>query len=88
MKKLITAVAVAAAVALPSQAFAVHAFLGMEFDSRGECESFLKQARNDERRDRAERDVESPNDFNSRVRNGFYCEDNEDGTFTISRTAA
>ncbi|TCJ32182.1 hypothetical protein [Parafrankia sp. BMG5.11] len=82
MKTLIVA-AVAAAVALPSPAMAVHTFLGMEFDSRGECESFLKQARNDERRN-----MESASEFNSRVRDGFFCADNEDGTFTISRTAA
>jgi hypothetical protein len=88
MKTLMTAALVAAAVALPSPAFAVHTFLGMQFDSRGECESFLKQARNDERRDRAERDIESPNDFNSRVRDGFFCDNNGNGKFTISRTAA
>ena len=87
MRTLI-AVAVAAAVALPSPAFAAHRLLGETYDSRGECESALKQVRNDERRDRQERGVETPNDFNSRVRDGFSCADNGDGTFTVSRTTA
>lgn len=89
MKALFTAAVVAAAVALPSPAFAVHQFNGMEFESRGECESFLARARNDERRDRAERGVERPNDFNSRVKDRFFCEENDDGGFTFrDRTAA
>lgn len=87
MKTLIAA-AIAAAVVLPSPALAVHTFLGLQFDSLGECESFLKKVRNDERRERSESGVENPNDFNDRVRDGFFCANNGDGTFTISRTAA
>lgn len=79
MKTLITAATVAAAVALPAPAFAIHIYDGMEFENRGQCESFLKRERNEARSD----DARSPDEFNGVVRDRFFCEDNGDGTFTF-----
>lgn len=84
MKTLITAATLAAAVALPAPAFAIHIYDGMQFGNRGECESFLKRERNEARIDNAR----SPDDFNSFVRDRFFCEANGDGTFTFRDRSA
>jgi hypothetical protein len=80
MKVLLAAAAAATALTFSAPALALHQYVGMEFDSRGECESFLKRERNEARRN----GTTDPNDFNATVRDRFYCEDNGDGTFTFA----
>lgn len=80
MRILIAATAATAALAVSSPALALHEYVGMEFDSRGECESFLKRERNEQRANSSR----SPDDFNRGIKDRFFCEDNGDGTFTFA----
>ena len=84
MKILIATAAATAALAFSAPALALHEYVGMEFDSRGECESFLARERNEARAN----STRSPDDFNRAIKDRFFCKDNGDGTFTFAdRTA-
>ncbi len=80
MKKVIIA-ALATAAALGTASVAPAAHVGVTFDNRGQCEAFLADARNDARK----ASDENPGQFNKEYKGDFFCEENEDGTFTTQR---
>lgn len=79
MKKIIALAIAAGAFALPTPALADH--VGVIFDTRGQCESFLAGVRNDARA----QDEASDGRFNRDYRDDFYCMEMEDGRFITAR---
>jgi hypothetical protein len=81
MKKFVIAsLVVGTALGASSAAYADHVPVGQTFDTRGQCQAAIAQARNDARRDSSQKGGE----YNKEFKNGnFFCEENDDGTFTI-----
>jgi hypothetical protein len=77
MKQLVIVALAGSALALPNAASAAH--IGVTFDSRGECESFLAEARNNARK-MAMEGGQNSGEFNRDY--PAFCRDNGDGTFT------
>lgn len=57
-----------------------HAFKGMTFDNRGQCERALAQYRNEARGDHA---TMSNAEYNRYFNNRFYCDMNRDGDWVV-----
>ena len=79
LKKLVFVALASSAIAVPTIAPAAH--IGITFESRGECESFLAQARNDARKS-AKESGKNAGEFNRDY--PAFCQDNGDGTFTTA----
>ena len=79
LKKLMFVALASTALAVPGAAPAAH--IGVTFDSRGECESFLADARNNARK--ADKSIGgNAGEFNRDY--PAFCQDNGDGTFTTA----
>jgi hypothetical protein len=81
MRKLVAAaVTCSMAFGASSVAYADHVPVGQTYDTRGQCERAIAQARNDARRD----SMMNAGDYNKDFDNGnFFCMKNRDGTFMI-----
>ncbi len=78
LKKLIMVVVASTALAVPGIAPAAH---GFTFNSRGECESFLAQFRNNARKAAKATAGKNSGEFNREFPN-VVCQRNDNGTFT------
>ena len=78
MNKIIIASLLAAGtLGVSSTATAGH--VGLTFDTRGQCEAKIADARNDRRKASST----SSGEFNKSDIPDYACEENDDGTFTI-----
>lgn len=75
-KLLIAMLAGSAALGMTSVATAAH--VGVTFETKEECKEFLAQSRNNARK----ASDENAGQFNKDWKDEYYCEENEDGTYT------
>ncbi len=80
MKKILIA-ALAGSVAFGTTSVATAAHVGVTFETEEECKEFLAQSRNNARK----ASDENPGQFNKEWKDEYYCEENEDGTYTTER---